>query len=186
MSWFCPRNALEFVYLLLYNVGLLSNKNEVINADSFLTSKPWDNVSWEWILNLFPTFPKLPRLWLSNPESLQKQQMLYFWWSDPQSPVNIAKVHSHYRKERQQQTITTTSKVPDLDGATIIAVLRDPLFAALSDFHRTKSGSDRHISHANRNFFDDGKKWHEFAIKYVSKWKWFFDVIFKRYGAKNK
>ena len=67
-----------------------------------------------------------------------------------------------------------------------IVIVRDPLFAALSDFHRTKSGSDRHISHANRNFFDDGKKWHEFAIKYVSKWKWFFDVIFKRYGAKNK
>ena len=65
-------------------------------------------------------------------------------------------------------------------------IVRDPLFAALSDFHRTKSGSDRHISHANRNFFDDGKKWHEFAIKYVSKWKWFFDVIFKRYGAKDK
>ena len=122
MSWFCTRNPPEFVILLLYNVGLLSNKNEVINADSFLTSKPWDNASWVWILNLFPTFPRLPRLWLSNPESLQKQQILYFWWSDPQSPVNIAKVHSHYRKERQQQTITTTSKVPDLDGATIIAV----------------------------------------------------------------
>ena len=65
--------------------------------------------------------------------------------------------------------------------------MRDPLSAALSDFHRTKSGgADRHISHANRKFFDDGKKWHEFAMKYVSKWKWFFDVMFKRYDAKGK
>ena len=36
--------------------------------------------------------------------------------------------------------------------------------AALSDFHRTKSGSDRHTSHAAMEQFQDNK-WKNFAIQ---------------------
>ena len=66
-----------------------------------------------------------------------------------------------------------------------ILIVRNPLLAALSDFHRTKSGKNRHISHADPKHFEDKKKWHQFATKFVSKWKWFFNVIFKRYDAKK-
>ena len=61
--------------------------------------------------------------------------------------------------------------------------MRDPLNAALSDFHRTKSGSDRHVSHADRKYFD--ARWRQFALKYVSRWKWFFEVMMKRYSTQN-
>ena len=36
--------------------------------------------------------------------------------------------------------------------------------AALSDFHRTKSGSNRHTSHATKEQFGDNK-WKNFAIQ---------------------
>ena len=113
-------------------------------------------------------------------EDLQKRWLLFETHSFTNSNTYIIKLSSIFLIFR------VLFDFPFRGYDKAIVIVRDPLFAALSDFHRTKSGSDRHISHANRNFFDDGKKWHEFAIKYVSKWKWFFDVIFKRYGAKDK
>lgn len=63
--------------------------------------------------------------------------------------------------------------------AKAIVIVRDPLFAALSEFHRIKSGSERHISHANSRFFD--QRWHAFALKYLDKWKFFHQTMMQRY-----
>ena len=109
VSWFRPKNHC-ICNLVVYNINDvelvgISNKTEKMRsiiACFFLTSKLWDNASWEWIWNLFLASPELPWLWLNNPESLQKQQMLDSWWSDPQSPIKrkTAFIHLESHKNR--------------------------------------------------------------------------------------
>ena len=53
--------------------------------------------------------------------------------------------------------------------------------AALSDFHRTKSGSDRHTSHAGMEQFQDNK-WKNFALQSVKKWRNFHNLMIQRYS----
>ena len=53
--------------------------------------------------------------------------------------------------------------------------------AALSDFHRTKSGSDRHTSHAGMEQFQDNK-WKNFAVQSVKKWRNFHNLMIQRYS----
>ena len=59
-----------------------------------------------------------------------------------------------------------------------IVLIRDPLMAALSDFHRTKSGSNRHTSLAAMEQFQDNK-WKNFAIQSVKKWRKFHDLMIR-------
>ena len=59
----------------------------------------------------------------------------------------------------------------------VIALLRNPLEAALSEYYRLKTEHKKEIT--KKQF--EGPIWKNFALKQVKKWNWLYMLLFRRY-----